>query len=146
MAAEVKTAKDYAVFSAICYKLQIVEGTNYFIKVVAEITVWNLDFNFDLVFWKKRKKKVTVDCKKSIGKLVLIELDKTTSAYLPTAIPFVKTIAADWFAATVEVKSPERETFHFPIHRWITDNEVHQFRKGTGTWNLPCTYLNPYLK
>ena len=51
VAAEVKTAKDYAVFSAICYKLQIVEGTNYFIKVVAETTVWNLDFNFDLVFW-----------------------------------------------------------------------------------------------
>ena len=29
VAAEVKTAKDYAVFSAICYKLQFVDGTNY---------------------------------------------------------------------------------------------------------------------
>ena len=80
-----------------------------------------------------------VDCKKSIGKLVLIELNKTAGI-----VPLKK--AGDWFPAKVEVKSPEGETFHFPIHRWITNNEVHQFIEGTGTWNLTCTYLKGVVR
>ncbi|CAL8314747.1 unnamed protein product [Boreogadus saida] len=64
--------------------------------------------------------EVEVDC--SIGKLVLIELKKSSGILLPQD---------SWFPATVELKSPEGKTFFFPIHRWITDDEVHQFREAT---------------
>uniref|UniRef100_A0A8C4ZN26 Arachidonate 15-lipoxygenase B-like n=1 Tax=Gadus morhua TaxID=8049 RepID=A0A8C4ZN26_GADMO len=66
--------------------------------------------------------KVKVDHNNSIGKLVLIELEKKTGLLPPQD---------SWFPAKVELKSPEGETFHFPIHRWITDDEVHQFREAT---------------
>ncbi|XP_068583125.1 polyunsaturated fatty acid lipoxygenase ALOX15B-like isoform X2 [Cebidichthys violaceus] len=35
-----------------------------------------------------------------------------------------------WFPAKVEVKSPEGDTYNFPIYHWITDNEVHRFREA----------------
>uniref|UniRef100_A0A665XD20 Uncharacterized protein n=1 Tax=Echeneis naucrates TaxID=173247 RepID=A0A665XD20_ECHNA len=50
------------------------------------------------------------------GALVLIELDKQRLPFIPED---------SWFPAKVEVKSPEGETYHFPIYRWITDNEVN---------------------
>ncbi|CAL8321400.1 unnamed protein product [Boreogadus saida] len=66
--------------------------------------------------------KFELDCKKSIGKLVLIELNKNPRLLLPKD---------PWFPAKVELKSPEGETFLFPIHRWITNKEVQQFREAT---------------
>ncbi|XP_054866296.1 polyunsaturated fatty acid lipoxygenase ALOX15B-like [Amphiprion ocellaris] len=63
-----------------------------------------------------------VSCPTSLGKLVLIELDKQRLPLFPDDA---------WFPAKVEVKSPEGEIYNFPIYRWITDNEVHQFREGT---------------
>ncbi|CAL8323043.1 unnamed protein product [Boreogadus saida] len=70
--------------------------------------------------------KGTVDCKKSIGKLVRIELKKTAGPLrnIPGGL-------GDWFPATVDVTTPDGENFHFPIHHWITNNEVHEFREGT---------------
>ncbi|KAM8772814.1 polyunsaturated fatty acid lipoxygenase ALOX15B-like [Acanthopagrus schlegelii] len=62
----------------------------------------------------------TLSCPESIGKLVLIKLNK--QSYL---------FEDDWFPAKVEVKSPEGDTYTFPIYRWITDSEVHHFREGT---------------
>ncbi|XP_049425177.1 polyunsaturated fatty acid 5-lipoxygenase-like isoform X2 [Epinephelus fuscoguttatus] len=61
----------------------------------------------------------TVSCPVSIGKLVLIELDKQ-----PSQNP------DKWFPTKVEVKSPEGDTFKFLICRWITDSEVHCFGEG----------------
>ncbi|CAL8295109.1 unnamed protein product [Lota lota] len=66
--------------------------------------------------------KFEVNCQKSIGKLVLIELDKTPRLLLPQNA---------WFPAKVELESPEGESYHFPIHRWIINDEVHWFREGT---------------
>ncbi|KAF1378131.1 hypothetical protein PFLUV_G00186910 [Perca fluviatilis] len=34
-------------------------------------------------------------------------------------------------SGTVVVKSPEGDTYNFPVYRWITDSEVHLFREGT---------------
>ncbi|XP_051241516.1 polyunsaturated fatty acid lipoxygenase ALOX15B-like isoform X2 [Dicentrarchus labrax] len=64
----------------------------------------------------------TVSCPASIGKLVLIELDKQPFLFFPQD---------DWFPAKVEVKSSEGDTYNFPIYRWIIDSEVHRFREGT---------------
>ncbi|XP_070783214.1 hydroperoxide isomerase ALOXE3-like [Enoplosus armatus] len=64
----------------------------------------------------------TVSCPVSIGKLILIELDKQRLLLFSED---------DWFLDKVEVKSPEGETYNFPIYRWITDNKVHYFREGT---------------
>uniref|UniRef100_A0A7N8XYP0 Hydroperoxide isomerase ALOXE3-like n=1 Tax=Mastacembelus armatus TaxID=205130 RepID=A0A7N8XYP0_9TELE len=64
----------------------------------------------------------TVSCSASLGKLVLIELDKKHLPLFPED---------SWFPAKVEVKSPEGDTYTFPIYRWINDSEVHRFREGT---------------
>ncbi|XP_044045068.1 polyunsaturated fatty acid lipoxygenase ALOX15B-like isoform X2 [Siniperca chuatsi] len=64
----------------------------------------------------------TVSCPVSIGKLVLIELNKKPRLLFPED---------SWFPAKVEVKSPEGDAYNFPIYRWITDSEVHRFREGT---------------
>ncbi|KAM9333234.1 arachidonate 12-lipoxygenase, 12R-type-like [Pholidichthys leucotaenia] len=63
----------------------------------------------------------TVSCPKSIGELVLIELDKQPLPLFPND---------SWFPAKVEVKSPEGDTYTFPIYRWITDRDVHRFKEG----------------
>lgn len=65
----------------------------------------------------------TVQCSESIGKLVLIELDKQGLLIFPED---------SWFPSKVEVKSPEGDVYVFPIYRWIDDNQVHRFREGTG--------------
>uniref|UniRef100_A0A3Q1IYD3 Arachidonate 15-lipoxygenase B-like n=1 Tax=Anabas testudineus TaxID=64144 RepID=A0A3Q1IYD3_ANATE len=65
---------------------------------------------------------ITVSCPTSLGKLVLIQLDKQRLPLIPED---------SWFPAKVEVKSPCGDTYKFPIYRWITDSEVHHFREGT---------------
>uniref|UniRef100_A0A8C9ZDH5 Uncharacterized protein n=1 Tax=Sander lucioperca TaxID=283035 RepID=A0A8C9ZDH5_SANLU len=65
---------------------------------------------------------VLISCPVSIGKLVLIELDKQCISVFPEDT---------WFPTKVEVKSPEGDTYNFPIYRWITDSEVQRFREGT---------------
>jgi len=69
----------------------------------------------------------TVSCPVSIGKLVLIEIEKP---------PFLLFFEDSWFPAKVEVNSPEGDTYNFPIYRWITDNEVHRFREAKGLCKL----------
>lgn len=59
----------------------------------------------------------------SLGKLVLIELDKQRLPLFPED---------SWFPAKVEVTSPEGAVYHFPIYRWVDDSKVHRFREGTG--------------
>ena len=70
----------------------------------------------------------TVSCPVSIGKLILIELDKQCFSFFPEE---------DWFPAKVEIKSPEGDMYTVPIYRWITDSKVHHFREGTGL--LKCS-------
>ncbi|XP_034744052.1 arachidonate 15-lipoxygenase B-like isoform X2 [Etheostoma cragini] len=64
----------------------------------------------------------TVSCPVSIGKLVLIELDKQCLPLFPED---------SWYPTQVEVKSPEGDTYNFPIYRWVTGSKVHYFREGT---------------
>ncbi|XP_061685164.1 polyunsaturated fatty acid lipoxygenase ALOX15B-like [Syngnathoides biaculeatus] len=63
----------------------------------------------------------TVSCPKSLGELVLIELDKKHVLPLPDDA---------WFPDKVEIKSPERDVYTFPIYSWISDRKVHRYREG----------------
>ncbi|XP_035762299.1 hydroperoxide isomerase ALOXE3-like [Neolamprologus brichardi] len=65
--------------------------------------------------------KFKVSCSTSLGKLVLIELDKQSLPLFPED---------DWFCAKVEVKSPEGDIYIFPVYRWIADSKVHRFKDG----------------
>ncbi|KAK9539507.1 hypothetical protein VZT92_004608 [Zoarces viviparus] len=83
---------------------------------------WLISLKGALSFRNGSVASFTVSCPVSIGKLVLIEIDKQP-------LPLFR--EDSWFPAKVEVKSPEGDTYNFPIYRWITDNEVHRFREGT---------------
>ncbi|XP_046906892.1 polyunsaturated fatty acid lipoxygenase ALOX15B-like isoform X2 [Hypomesus transpacificus] len=64
-----------------------------------------------------------IECPTSLGDLLVVELDKK---------PLPLTLSDNWFCAKVTVRSetPENDTAHFPIYRWISDNKVHYFREG----------------
>uniref|UniRef100_A0A665UP70 Arachidonate 15-lipoxygenase B-like n=1 Tax=Echeneis naucrates TaxID=173247 RepID=A0A665UP70_ECHNA len=83
---------------------------------------WLLSFKWLISFLRGAVSSFNVYCPTSLGKLVLIELDKQHLPFFPED---------SWFPAKVEVKAPEGDTYHFPIYRWITDNEVNRFREGT---------------
>ncbi|XP_075947442.1 polyunsaturated fatty acid lipoxygenase ALOX15B-like [Anarhichas minor] len=79
----------------------------------------------------------TVSCPVSIGKLVLIEIDKQ---------PLPLFHEDTWFPAKVGVISPEKVAYNFPIYRWITDNEVHRFREGTALRIEDDHFLGKYSR
>ncbi|XP_047433293.1 polyunsaturated fatty acid lipoxygenase ALOX15B-like [Mugil cephalus] len=83
---------------------------------------WLINLKGASAFVKGAVSCFTVSCPTSLGKLVLIELDKQPLPLFP---------GDSWFPRKVEVKSPEGHTYHFPIYRWITDSEVHRFREAT---------------
>ncbi|XP_035992938.1 polyunsaturated fatty acid lipoxygenase ALOX15B-like [Fundulus heteroclitus] len=99
---------------------------NVFIKLVGTSgeseRKWLLSLRGASAFAKGAVASFTVSCPTSVGKLVLIELDKQPLVVFPEDA---------WFPAKVEVKSPEGVTYNFPIYRWITDCKVHHFREGT---------------
>uniref|UniRef100_A0AAX7TVW4 Uncharacterized protein n=1 Tax=Astatotilapia calliptera TaxID=8154 RepID=A0AAX7TVW4_ASTCA len=73
----------------------------------------------DLTSWKPsffrgQVSHFIVSCPKSLGKLVMIKLDKQK-----------RFLQDSWYPAKVEVKSPKNKTYHFPIYHWITDSEVY---------------------
>ncbi|XP_010772269.1 arachidonate 12-lipoxygenase, 12R-type-like, partial [Notothenia coriiceps] len=83
---------------------------------------WLCNFTGPLAFTAGQASSFNVSCRVSIGKLILIELDKQGLPLIPQD---------SWFPAKVEVESPEGDTYNFPIYRWIIDSEVERFREGT---------------
>ncbi|CAK6984721.1 polyunsaturated fatty acid lipoxygenase ALOX15B-like [Scomber scombrus] len=63
----------------------------------------------------------TVSSPAPLGKLIMIEVNKQLNPPFPEV---------SWFLSQVEVKSPKGDTYNFPVHRWIDDCKVHQFREG----------------
>ncbi|XP_039463062.1 polyunsaturated fatty acid lipoxygenase ALOX15B-like isoform X1 [Oreochromis aureus] len=72
-------------------------------------------------FYSGAVSRFTVTCPVSLGELLLIEVDKEHRLLLPDM---------SWYAAKVEVTSPEGDTYHFPIYQWITNSDVHRFKEG----------------
>uniref|UniRef100_A0A671TZE0 Hydroperoxide isomerase ALOXE3-like n=1 Tax=Sparus aurata TaxID=8175 RepID=A0A671TZE0_SPAAU len=81
-----------------------------------------IDYKGSSAFIRGAVSDFTVSCSVSIGKLVLIELDKQRFLFFPEE---------DWFPAKVVIKSPEGDTYTVPIYRWITDSKVHRYKEGT---------------
>nr|XP_046272769.1 arachidonate 12-lipoxygenase, 12R-type-like [Scatophagus argus]XP_046272778.1 arachidonate 12-lipoxygenase, 12R-type-like [Scatophagus argus]XP_046272785.1 arachidonate 12-lipoxygenase, 12R-type-like [Scatophagus argus]XP_046272795.1 arachidonate 12-lipoxygenase, 12R-type-like [Scatophagus argus] len=98
---------------------------NVFIKLVGtdgeSERKWLVSFKGAASFVRGAVSNFTVSCPASIGKLILVELDKQSLLLFPKD---------SWFPANVKVKSPEGDTYNFPVYRWITDSEVHRFREG----------------
>uniref|UniRef100_A0A3Q1ITS4 Arachidonate 15-lipoxygenase type B n=1 Tax=Anabas testudineus TaxID=64144 RepID=A0A3Q1ITS4_ANATE len=91
---------------------------------------WLIGLKWPVAFIGGEVSTFTVSCPTSLGKLVLIELDKQR-------LPII--LQDPWFPAKVEVESPGGDIYKFPIYRWITDSEVHHFREGKGV--LEFAYL-----
>ncbi|XP_028258113.1 arachidonate 12-lipoxygenase, 12R-type-like [Parambassis ranga] len=98
---------------------------NVFIKLVGtdgeSEHKWLVSLKGAASFTRGAVSNFTVSCPTSIGKLVLIELDKQQLPLFPED---------SWFPAKVEVKSSQGDVYNFPIYRWITDSKVHRFREG----------------
>ncbi|XP_030606493.1 arachidonate 15-lipoxygenase B-like [Archocentrus centrarchus] len=73
-------------------------------------------------FYSGAVSRFTVSSPVPLGELLLIEIDKEHRLLFPDK---------SWYAAKVEVNSPEGDTYHFPIYQWITDSDVHRFKEGT---------------
>ncbi|XP_063740867.1 arachidonate 12-lipoxygenase, 12R-type-like isoform X2 [Eleginops maclovinus] len=99
---------------------------NVFIKLVGtdgeSDRSWLCNLSGPLAFTAGKVSTFTVLCPVSIGKPILIELDKK---------PLLLFREDSWFPDKVEVECPDGDTYNFPIYRWITDSEVHRFREGT---------------
>ncbi|KAM3623962.1 uncharacterized protein V6R79_017456 [Siganus canaliculatus] len=102
-------------FNYVYIKLVGTDGESKHTCLTLEDTAGSLPFSIGAA------PKFCVQSEKSIGKLVLIELDKK---------PFI-ILEDDWFVEKVEVKSPEGDKYIIPIYRWIAGREVHRFREGT---------------
>ncbi|KAM8843195.1 polyunsaturated fatty acid lipoxygenase ALOX15B-like [Synchiropus picturatus] len=63
--------------------------------------------------------KVSVSCRASLGKLLLVNVKKERNI-----------INDSWFPSHAEVTSPEGLSVCFPIYCWISDGAIHSFRAG----------------
>ncbi|KAM6941507.1 polyunsaturated fatty acid lipoxygenase ALOX15B-like isoform 1-T1 [Lycodopsis pacificus] len=101
---------------------------NVYIKLVGtddeSKQTWLVSLKGPLAFIRGAVSSFTVSCPVSIGKLLLIEIEQQ---------PLLIFFTDSWFPAKVEVevKSPEGDTYNFPIYHWIIDSEVHRFKEGT---------------
>ncbi|XP_060940446.1 polyunsaturated fatty acid lipoxygenase ALOX15B-like [Limanda limanda] len=81
---------------------------------------WIWSIRGSLALFRGEVAYFTVSCPKSLGTLFLIELQKQHFLFFQDS----------WYPSRVEVRSPEGDTYCFPVHCWITDREVHRFREG----------------
>ncbi|TKS68301.1 Hydroperoxide isomerase ALOXE3 [Collichthys lucidus] len=116
----------YEVFITTAKQAQAMTTNNVFIKLVGtdgeSKRTWLKSFKGSAAFYPGTETKFSVSCPASLGKLVLIEVDKKPLLLFPEDA---------WFPSKVKVNSPEGDIYNFPIHRWILDSEVQLFREGT---------------
>uniref|UniRef100_A0A671WZW8 Arachidonate 15-lipoxygenase type B n=1 Tax=Sparus aurata TaxID=8175 RepID=A0A671WZW8_SPAAU len=116
----------YKVYVTTANFAQATTTNNIFIKLVGEdgesSRTWLTSLKGAAAFYCGAESKFSLYCPTSLGKLVLIEIDKQRLPLFPEDA---------WFAAKVKVKSPEGDIYTFPIYRWISGSEVQLFREGT---------------
>ncbi|XP_041641067.1 polyunsaturated fatty acid lipoxygenase ALOX15B-like [Cheilinus undulatus] len=116
----------YEVIVATSNLAQATTTNNVFIKLVGtdgeSKRTWLTGVKGAATFYLGAESKFSVSCPTSLGKLLLIELDKKPLPMFPED---------NWFPSKIKIKSPEGDTYYFPIYRWIAGCEVHLFREGT---------------
>lgn len=114
---------------------QATTTNNVFIKLVGydgeSKRTWLQSIRGAATFYLGAESSFSVSCPTSLGKLVLIEIDKKPLPLFPEDA---------WFPNKVTVKSPEGDRYNFPIYRWISGSEVHLFREGTALRNFDDTH------
>ncbi|XP_030004877.1 hydroperoxide isomerase ALOXE3-like [Sphaeramia orbicularis] len=114
---------------------------NIFIKLVGtdgeSDRKWLVGLKGAASFYQGAVSTFKLCCPPSMGKLVLIELDKQRLPLFPED---------SWFVDKVEIKSPEGEIYKFPVYRWITDRSVHRFREGTALRVIDDNHLGKYSR
>ncbi|XP_074482909.1 arachidonate 12-lipoxygenase, 12R-type-like [Sebastes fasciatus] len=93
----------------------------------------------DSPFTRGAVSRFKVSCKDSIGNLFQIKLKKQPLKEFPED--------SKWFPTKVVVKSPEGETYKFPIYKWIDDSEVYCFTEERGLcWEVYGEGIPHHLK
>uniref|UniRef100_A0A8C9RAL5 Hydroperoxide isomerase ALOXE3-like n=1 Tax=Scleropages formosus TaxID=113540 RepID=A0A8C9RAL5_SCLFO len=80
----------------------------------------------------------SVKCPVSLGKLVLIEVEKQKYSIFPED---------DWFCSKIAVTTPDGDSVSFPCYRWLWDREKVVLMESTGICSPPglSTMQVPYL-
>uniref|UniRef100_A0A4W5NQ08 Si:dkey-17e16.9 n=1 Tax=Hucho hucho TaxID=62062 RepID=A0A4W5NQ08_9TELE len=82
----------------------------------------NLD-NYGLDFMTGMTGTYTVTNPSSLGRLLLVKLEKEQYLFLPEN---------EWFCSKVVVTTPEGDVILFPCYRWVSRGEVVELRGGKG--------------
>uniref|UniRef100_A0A673YE95 Hydroperoxide isomerase ALOXE3-like n=1 Tax=Salmo trutta TaxID=8032 RepID=A0A673YE95_SALTR len=80
----------------------------------------NLD-NYGLDFMTRMVRTYTVTNPSSLGRLLLVKLEKEQYLFLPEN---------EWFCSKVIVTTPEGDVILFPCYRWVSRGEVVELRGG----------------
>ncbi|XP_029020120.1 hydroperoxide isomerase ALOXE3-like [Betta splendens] len=117
---------DYEVTVSTDNRVQATTLNNIYLKLVGtdgeSQRKWLMGLKGATTFIRGAVSTFTLTCPASLGKLILIELDKQRLVLIPESA---------WFPAKIEVKSPEGNLYKFPIYRWIDDNQTRYFRAAT---------------
>uniref|UniRef100_A0A8C2ZFX0 Uncharacterized protein n=1 Tax=Cyclopterus lumpus TaxID=8103 RepID=A0A8C2ZFX0_CYCLU len=79
----------------------------------------------------------TLSTNLSLGKLLLIKVEKSRFCYLPED---------EWYLSKIVVTTPEGEAILFPYYRWISRGELVELRGGKGLFQIyRYTYIILYI-
>ncbi|XP_047193986.1 hydroperoxide isomerase ALOXE3-like [Hippoglossus stenolepis] len=77
--------------------------------------------NFGKDFSTGKTGTYTVKTSSSLGKLLLVKVEKDPRLFFPED---------EWYCSTIEVTTPEGDAILFPCHRWISRGEYVELRGG----------------
>uniref|UniRef100_A0A8C7I0B5 Hydroperoxide isomerase ALOXE3 n=1 Tax=Oncorhynchus kisutch TaxID=8019 RepID=A0A8C7I0B5_ONCKI len=121
------------------YKVQVTTGEVLFsgssdyiyvtlIGTEGESERTNLD-NYGLDFMTGMTGTYTVTNPSSLGRLLLVKLEKEQYLFLPEN---------EWFCSKVVVTTPEGDVILFPCYRWLSRGEIVELRGGKAELKLKC--------
>ncbi|XP_071771918.2 hydroperoxide isomerase ALOXE3-like [Centroberyx gerrardi] len=77
--------------------------------------------NYGIDFTAGKVRTYTVKSKASLGKLLLVKVEKD---------PLFSLIDDEWFCSKIVVTTPEKEVILFPCNRWVSSGELVELRGG----------------